>query len=57
MDLGEEGTLEVTASAEQTILNVPIYHRWIGSVTGSLNGGPNMTGVGLWEEINLLNPL
>lgn len=53
--LGAQGTLTATASVTRTILGVPFYERWIGTVSGSLNAGPASTGVGLWEEINLLD--
>lgn len=55
--VGFVGTLEVVATVTRTILDVPFYQRWIGTVAGSLNGLPVSTGVGLWEEINLLDTL
>ncbi|KAL2876525.1 hypothetical protein SGCOL_008334 [Colletotrichum sp. CLE4] len=57
MDLGKEGILNATVTRELTVLEVPIYERWTGPAVGSINGGPEMTGVGLWEEVNLLNSL
>ncbi|KXH52980.1 hypothetical protein CNYM01_07369 [Colletotrichum nymphaeae SA-01] len=57
MDLGKEGILNATVTREVTVMDVPIYKRWTGPAKGSINGGPEMTGVGLWEDVNLLNPL
>ncbi|KXH68834.1 hypothetical protein CSAL01_00102 [Colletotrichum salicis] len=57
MDLGKEGILNATVTREVAVMEVPIYERWPGPAIGSINGGPEMTGVGLWEEVNLLNPL
>lgn len=57
MDLGEEGYLNATVTKKLTIIDPPVYERWTGTIKGSINGGPEMTGVGLWEEVNLQNSL
>lgn len=58
MDLGKEGYLNATVTKKKkTILDPPIYERWSGTIKGSIKGGPEMTGVGLWEEVNLQNPI
>jgi hypothetical protein len=53
----DKGHLELTATGHSAILQAPIYRRWLGTVEGSINGGPVLTGYGIWEDANILRAL
>jgi len=55
IDLGKEGKLDLTATAKGTTLtNGNLYNGWIGTLSGSLNGGkPILGGAAKFEQFTL----
>jgi hypothetical protein len=44
--------VEVTVTAV-ALQGLTLYTEWVGTLTGSVNGGENMTGVALFEAFKL----
>jgi hypothetical protein len=55
VDLDDGNSLHIQVTVEHVAFNsAPIYERWIGSMSGRLNGGELISnGVALFEEFNL----
>ncbi len=55
IDLGSEGTMDVQVTIEVVSLAAgePLYTEWVGTLTGSVNGGEHLTGVASLEMFNL----
>jgi hypothetical protein len=55
VDLDHENSLDIQVKVEHVAFNsAPVYVRWIGSMSGRLNGGELMSnGAALFEEFNL----
>ena len=54
LDLGSEGVLEVNVTSTLIIADVVLYTRWIGTLTGGVQGSPVYQGVALYEEFKLV---
>ena len=56
IDLGEEGVMNVEVTAEAISLAAGgLYTEWVGTMTGSVNGGKQMEGVASFEMFKLTN--
>jgi len=54
IDLGREGTMNVEVTAGVVALQgLTLYTEWVGTMTGSVNGGKQMTGVASFEAFKL----
>jgi hypothetical protein len=55
IDLGYDGTmnLEVTAGIISVAAPGGVYTEWVGTMAGSVNGGPQLTGVASLEMFKL----
>ena len=51
LDVDTNGTMEINITSNALVLQVgETYGRWLGNMTGSLNGGDVMNGIALYEE-------
>jgi len=51
-NMGNAGVLEVNITNHEAIVNYPgLYTRWVGSVSGGIQGQTTYTGIGLYEEM------
>jgi hypothetical protein len=54
--LGEEGVMNVEVTPEAISLAAGgLYTEWVGTMTGSVNGGKQMEGVASFEMFKLTN--
>lgn len=51
-DAGAIGTFHFNASSTNLVKDGGIYSRWVGTVTGGLDGEAECNGTGLWEQMN-----
>ena len=56
IDLGSEGTMVVDATSTINVVDEGTYFRWVGTLTGGIEGHPSLDGTALWEEFALLPP-
>jgi hypothetical protein len=56
INLGEEGVMNVEVTAEAiSLAGGGLYTEWVGTMTGSVNGGKQMEGVASFEMFKLTN--
>lgn len=55
VDLDDENSLDIQVTVEHVAFDgAPVYTRWIGSMSGRLNGGELISnGVALFEQFDL----
>lgn len=52
MTLNDGSTLNATVSRKATQIDIGLYTRWIGSITGTVNG-VTASGSALWEQFKV----
>ena len=50
LDLGDEGMLRVDVKANVVLADAFLYSRFSGMLSGGVDGGPQYTGVSVYEE-------